>query len=1649
MSQRVSRALLSLALYARMSHSTSPFDLYPPISNSFPACVADGGSSVLAFAEIVTSGYITVYLNSAPSGSFQCAITSTVWAGSLQTGLVSIRLPSCTGTAVFSSDSFTEGFTLGETYEFVIYGLDGSDIPQCAITVALMASIPADCSTNLEFDRPDAVSISVAIPLGTPVSGQCKVSMTRYNEYIFSDEIVETGPCSSTYFIPSDRKNLSFPNGAHAGFSWSYMFDGVTPTCTSNIMLYENLGGASCFQGLEIVRESVNSFFVGIKSPAPMDGICYLMLHSCGGEVVDEPIQFPSCSNPLEVNLDVIRSVFPALKAGETCEISWTYNYGGESCASGLRLDTPPLTSVCSLENSGSISGQFALSARVDPSTVFALGDCQVTLVSCGDTHMNPPIVKVIGNCHSPMSSVIFDHSDDPLIQAGRTCTFLLSHTGGACGSNLYFTFVAFAVPSWGSNPSYSVGIVGSDCLQISWSPVHDDGGSPVLCYKVWRSDNGSPFYLIADCGALPPGSRGVTSCRVFQGAEIRFKIEALNTVGVSLPLLAPESTRTIFLEFFTVCPTAVLESPVVPGPFSSGAFPEIQVQAPDSTTTDRVFIAQLWNSAMRSIFTKTLTGMGDGLYQVIVSEFVPAGNYQLSVSSLEQGGLQGRYWANAFFAGPPAIDRKDGTVDFSWIQAPVFSDGLDSFYDLVSLRWTGFILPKYNEVYTLTIRSREYVKLFVNEMLVVDSWASRCAGSCSGSIELSGGTFSSVRIDQLVSKGFDQSALSGIQFVWESLSQRKQIVPSEALFKSVQANSGTLQPVQIVPDLPSTLNALVSVSPALVAGSQGTVFIQSRDRFDQNVDSTSEIYTVTLTPSDGSPGTLSVRAFLSEQDGLYEAPFTLTKAGRYTIAVEDSFGGTAVSSNSLMLSVLPASAYSVLASSVQIPASMIAGIPISLSMSLQDIFGNIVSDGSVYSSANWLFDDVSIQRLGSRNDDLLRTQTFGTSFSGDSSEFNPTSKLFTVEITLPLSGTYSVDLTVVSGSSDSPLELPQWTVIAQSVVTPAHSVLVTPLNTIEFVAGSPSRVSIQLRDQYSNCIQTVPVGLTPASPVRAVLEQDPKIREETMCNPNGAIIGMFDCDIYPKTTGRVVLFTVLVNGIDVIYIQDQSAGQVISTKGPWILSVGPSGIHAGNCLVTGLLTAYRLGEDSLYNLTLTLKDQFVNVINSLNGYIPNIAVQFLRSDASVACFLDPFTFSYSNRVDMPVASCMVSSPEDPSDPDYQGWSLSVKINGDPVPVPSWPVRFLPGSVSYAHSTCGGYSVSQTAGVPFAISCDLADRFGNPLASSLVKISVSVNGSEAHTFSSSSLSGSSYVVDANLYIQGPYMVIPTLLQPGGLIAQYFADAIFGQLLYPANAPETDQVHVFTRIDPILEIDSPGSVIIDNISARSIVWTGSLLPPFSQTVRFSLRLLGGLQITLGSALVADFPPTSSVEVTFDYSFLGTDPVNVLIKYVPFGDALFVLRWAYPDLGAPSFSIPSSALLAPLAIPNSVPNPLIVNPGIISSLSFAIISPTIPYIVGEPQFFIIQARDQYGNNIETSSSCLTAGGTAPGCLFEVSMSIQDGTPSPTLTDLGNGQYRVDFTFATNAPKVFNVFLITGQAPADRIPIDGSPYSIPIIG
>jgi glucose/arabinose dehydrogenase len=136
--------------------------------------------------------------------------------------------------------------------------------------------------------------------------------------------------------------------------------------------------------------------------------------------------------------------------------------------------------------------------------------------------------------------------------------------------------------------------------------------------------------------------------------------------------------------------------------------------------------------------------------------------------------GLKAEYFDDRFLT-VPALTRTDAAIDFEWgLGAPDPSMGVDTF----SARWTGKLEPRFSEPTTLTLRTDDGVRVWVNGQLRIDQWNEHPPTSYSTVINATAGQ----KVD-LVVEYFENGGGATAQMFWSSASQPFQIVPTTALY--------------------------------------------------------------------------------------------------------------------------------------------------------------------------------------------------------------------------------------------------------------------------------------------------------------------------------------------------------------------------------------------------------------------------------------------------------------------------------------------------------------------------------------------------------------------------------------------------------------------------------------------------------------------------------------------------------------------------------------------------------------------------------------------------------------------------------------------------------------------------------------------------
>jgi len=147
-------------------------------------------------------------------------------------------------------------------------------------------------------------------------------------------------------------------------------------------------------------------------------------------------------------------------------------------------------------------------------------------------------------------------------------------------------------------------------------------------------------------------------------------------------------------------------------------------------------------------------------------------------------GGLRGLYYASASPTGDPVVDQIDPQINFNWgDEAPA---GLPA--DGFSVRWIGEVDVPFSETYTFFTNTDDGVRLWVNDVPLLDLWSNRrSVTEAKASIALEGG-----QKYPIVMEFYNAEGTAVAELRWESPSIEKDLIPQPAFSLALKASSPT-----------------------------------------------------------------------------------------------------------------------------------------------------------------------------------------------------------------------------------------------------------------------------------------------------------------------------------------------------------------------------------------------------------------------------------------------------------------------------------------------------------------------------------------------------------------------------------------------------------------------------------------------------------------------------------------------------------------------------------------------------------------------------------------------------------------------------------------------------------------------------------------
>ncbi|MBA3697762.1 MAG: hypothetical protein H0W78_02695 [Planctomycetes bacterium] len=216
--------------------------------------------------------------------------------------------------------------------------------------------------------------------------------------------------------------------------------------------------------------------------------------------------------------------------------------------------------------------------------------------------------------------------------------------------------------------------------------------------------------------------------------------------------------------------------------------------------------------------------------------------------------GLTGTYFANETLTGEPALTRLDPRVDFSWGSG---SPGSPLPVDVFSVRWQGEIEPRVSEPLTLIARTDDGVRVWIDDVQVINAWILRGAADSTHTFTAQAGHKYRIRMEY-----FEHLGSAVAKLWWQSANEPKGPIPTSQLY-----------PITSTPTTPSIAFANAGTTVGETVGSS-TVTV--------NLSQPAAIAVTVAIQSTGSGATAPATITIPAGDTTASVPVTISDDPRF-----------------------------------------------------------------------------------------------------------------------------------------------------------------------------------------------------------------------------------------------------------------------------------------------------------------------------------------------------------------------------------------------------------------------------------------------------------------------------------------------------------------------------------------------------------------------------------------------------------------------------------------------------------------------------------------------------------------------------------------------------------------------------------------------
>ena len=189
--------------------------------------------------------------------------------------------------------------------------------------------------------------------------------------------------------------------------------------------------------------------------------------------------------------------------------------------------------------------------------------------------------------------------------------------------------------------------------------------------------------------------------------------------------------------------------------------------QSSSQTYTATVTLTQGQNVPIKMEYYEKLSSSTAKLFWTVPNK--SSVSVPFSACALPQFGcLKGSYFNNTTLTGTPLSIRAESSINYNWSGSPLSGVNSDNF----SVRWEGSVLPPNTGAYKFSVTTDDGVRLWVNNVLIVDKWFDQGPTTYTATVNLTQGQTVPIKMEY-----YERTGSASVKLCWTIPNQTNQVI--------------------------------------------------------------------------------------------------------------------------------------------------------------------------------------------------------------------------------------------------------------------------------------------------------------------------------------------------------------------------------------------------------------------------------------------------------------------------------------------------------------------------------------------------------------------------------------------------------------------------------------------------------------------------------------------------------------------------------------------------------------------------------------------------------------------------------------------------------------------------------------------------------